>query len=99
MNVGRYLEAIMQTSTNGNRALDSPDAEGDSFGECLVGSRKIKTSGLSFSEKLIQFRWVLVPKTNGNSAKRTEKPHFTCTCVYKLPLFLDGYYMVFSEST
>ncbi|MBP9151092.1 MAG: SRPBCC family protein [Flavobacteriales bacterium] len=35
--------------------IQSSDAEGEPFGDCPVGSRKIKTSGLSFSEKLIHF--------------------------------------------
>jgi hypothetical protein len=36
-------------------ALTSSDAEGQPFGDSPVGSRKIKTSGITFSEKLIHF--------------------------------------------
>ena len=35
--------------------MTSSDAEGAPFGDSPVGSRKIKASGLSFSEKLIHF--------------------------------------------
>lgn len=35
--------------------MKSSDAEGEPFGDSTVGSRKIKASGLTFSEKLIHF--------------------------------------------
>ena len=36
-------------------AMKSSDAEGEPFGDSPVGSRKIKASGITFSEKLIHF--------------------------------------------
>jgi hypothetical protein len=35
--------------------VSSSEAEGEPFGESLVGSRRIKTPAISFSEKLIHF--------------------------------------------
>lgn len=36
-------------------AMTSSDAEGEPFGDSPVGSRKIKASGITFSEKLLHF--------------------------------------------
>ncbi|MGB0918502.1 MAG: SRPBCC family protein [Flavobacteriales bacterium] len=35
--------------------VSSSEAEGEPFGDCPVGSRKLKANGISFSEKLVHF--------------------------------------------